>query len=96
MKQRRPVMAGRTQDAAVSAGCHIASGPSIGFLHGAGGEDALFLDQDRAGLVAALFVRPNMRGDVVDRVDDVLWTIIADHAVRPLGGIAANRHGRVD
>src|SRR5271166_740508 len=96
MKQRRSVMAGGTQDPAVSAGCHIAARSRIGLLDGGGGEDALFLDQDRAGLVATLFVRPNMRGDVVDRVDDVLWTVAADHAVRALGGIAADRQGRID
>ncbi len=89
-------MAGSAEDAAVSAGCHIAAGPGIGFLDGASGEDALFLDQDRAGLVAALLVRPNPRCDVVDRIDDVFRPVVADHAVRPLGGIAADRQGRVD
>ena len=58
VKQRRPVMAGCTEDAAVTAGRHIAARPRIGLLDGAGGEDALLLDQHRAGLVAALFVLP--------------------------------------
>ena len=52
-------MTGGAEDAAVSAGCHIAARPCIGFLDGAGGEDALFLDKHSAGLVAAVFVRPD-------------------------------------
>jgi hypothetical protein len=41
MQQRRPVMAGRTQDPVVLAGCHIAAQTRIGLLDGAGGEDPL-------------------------------------------------------
>src|SRR5437868_5031781 len=78
------------------AGRHIAARPRVGLLDGARGKDPLLLDQNRAGLVVALLVLPNPRGDVFDRVDDVLRPVIADHAVRPLSGIAANRHGRVD
>jgi hypothetical protein len=96
MKQRRPVMARGTQDAAMSSGCHIAARPRIGFLNSASGKDPLFLNQDCAGLVAALLVCPNPRGDVVERVDNVLRPVIADHTVRPLGGITADGHGSVD
>jgi hypothetical protein len=84
------------QNPAVSTGCHIATGPRIGFLDGASGEDPLLLDQNRAGLVVTLLVCPNPRGDVVDRINDVLRTVIADHALRALGGIAADRQRRVD
>ena len=89
-------MTGRTQNATVSARRHITSRPGISLLHRAGGEDPLLLDQHRAGLIAPLFVGPDTRGDVVDRVDDVLWPVVADHAVHSLGGVAADRHGRVD
>ena len=89
-------MAGGAQNAAVSAGRHIAARPRIGLLDGAGGKDALLLDEDGADTVAALVVRPHPRGDVVDAIDDVLRSVVADHALRPLGGVAADRHGRVD
>jgi hypothetical protein len=45
-------MTSRTQDPAVSAGRHIAPRPCIGFLDGAGGEDALLLDHNRTGKIA--------------------------------------------
>ena len=89
-------MAGCAKDTAMSAGRHIAAGPGVGLLHGAGGENPLLLDQNRTGLVAALLVLPDPRGDILNRIDNVLRPVIADHAVRPLGGIAADRHGRVD
>ena len=54
MQQRRPVMSGCAQNPAVSTGCDIAPRPRIGFLDGAGGEDALLLDQNRTGVIAAL------------------------------------------
>jgi branched-chain amino acid transport system substrate-binding protein len=90
------VMAGGAEDPAMSARRDIPARPRIGLLDDAGGKDPLLLDQNRAGPVAALFVLPNPRGDVVDRIDNILRAVIADHAVRPLGGIAADRHGRVD
>ena len=55
----------------MTAGGHIAAGPGIGLLDGASGEDPLLLDQNRAGLIAALIVLPDPRGDVVDRIDNV-------------------------
>src|SRR5215472_8943150 len=96
MQQRWPVISRGAQDPAVSTGCHITTGPRIGLLYSAGGEDPLFLDKDSAGFVAALFVRPDSRSDVVNRIDDVFRPVIADHAVRPLGGVAANRQRCVD
>jgi hypothetical protein len=80
----------------VSAGCHITAGPGIGFLDGAGGEDTLLLNEHPAGMVAALFVLPDPRGDEVDGIDDILRPVIADDALRPLGGIAADWQSRVD
>ena len=52
-------MTSSTQDAAMSARRHVASRTGISFLHRAGGEDTLLLDKNRAGLVAALLVRPD-------------------------------------
>src|SRR6516162_3470608 len=96
MQQRRPVVAGCAEDPTVAARRHIAARPCIGFLDGTGGKDPLLLEQNRTSLVAALLVGPDPRGDVVDRVDDVLWPIIADQAMRSLRGVAANRYRRVD
>ena len=42
----------------MSARRHIASRPGISFLHHAGGEYPLPLDQNRAGPIAALFILP--------------------------------------
>src|SRR5262249_36312088 len=89
-----PIMAGCAEDPAMSTGCHIPSWPRIGLLDGTGGKDLLLLYQDCACLVAASFVRPDPRGDVVDRIDNVLRPVIADHPVRPLGGVATDRQGR--
>src|SRR5437660_1266662 len=87
---RRSVMAGSAENPAMPAGRHIAARPRIGLLGRSGGEDPLLLNQNRAGVVAALFVLPNPRGDVFDGIHNVLRPVIADHAVRPLGSIAAD------
>jgi hypothetical protein len=43
-----------------------------------------------------VLIGPDPGGDVVDRLDDVLRPVVADQTVRPLRGVAANRHRRVD
>src|ERR1700761_9013963 len=90
MKNGRPVVAGCTEDPSVPARSHITARPRVCLLDITRRKDSLLLDQYRAGLVAALFVLPNPRRDVFDGIDDVLRSVIADHPMRPLGGIAAN------
>jgi hypothetical protein len=69
-------MAGSAKNTAMTAGRDIAAGPRVGFLHCAGGEDTLLLDQHRPGEIAALFIGPDPRRDVVDRVYDILWPVM--------------------
>ena len=91
----RAVIAHAAENAAMSAGCDIAAGPRIDFHDFARGEDLLFLQHDDAGAVAALLVGPDARGDVFDGIGQVLRSVVADLAVRTLGGVAADRHGRI-
>src|SRR5579871_167998 len=79
----------------MAAGRYIAARPGIGFHHLTRRKKLLFLDDDRAGLVSAVLVGPNAGGDVCHRIDDVLRSIIADHAVGPLRRVAADRQPRV-
>ena len=80
----------------MAAGRDIAARPRVALLHFARGEDLLLLDQHQPGAVLAVVVRPDARGDVIDRVDEVLRAVIADHAVRTLGRVAAQRQRRIE
>ena len=93
---RIAVVAGRTDDAAVTAGRDIAARPRVGLLHIARRENLLLLDQHHAGAVLAAAVVPDAGFDVVDRVDDVLRPVIADLAVRPLRRVAGDRQRGVE
>ena len=95
-ERRRPFMADCAEDAAMPAGDGIAARPGIGLLHVPGGENALILDQDDTDAVVARLVSPDARDDEFGRVRQVLVPIVADHAVRPLGSVAADRQRRVD
>src|SRR5215468_3296501 len=80
----------------MSTGCYIAAGPSVGFLDGTGGKDALLLNENRASSISAVLVLPDARGDIFDGVDDILRPVGTDQAVWPLCGIATDRQRRVD
>src|SRR6058998_690593 len=56
----------------------------------------LIQDQDDTDAVVARLVSPDARDDEFGRVRQVLVAIVADHAVRPLGSVAADRQRRVD
>ena len=90
-----PPITDAAQDAAVAAGRDIAAGPRVALLHLARGENLLLLDQHQADAVLAVLVRPDARGDEIDRIDQVLGAVIADHAVRTLGRVPAQRQRRV-
>src|SRR6516162_2855822 len=89
-------MAGCPEYPAVPACCHIAAGPSVGFLNSAGGENPLLLNENGASSISAVLVLPDARGDIFDGVDDILRPVGADQPVWPLCGIATDRQRRID
>src|SRR5436189_4898152 len=71
-RDHRPAALGEAaDDAAMSAGGHIAARPSVAFLHLTGGEDALVLEDDYTELILAVGAGPHAGCDVAHRVDDV-------------------------
>src|SRR4051794_3052164 len=89
-------MAGSAENTAMTAGRDIAAGPRVSLLYRAGGEDTLLLDQHGTREIASLIIGPDPRRDVVDRVYDILWPVIANQTLWPLCGVPADRHCRVD
>ena len=57
-------MAGCAQYSAVPTGCNVPTRPRVGLLDRVSSEDPLLLDENRAGLITALFVGPHSRSDV--------------------------------
>src|SRR5712664_2353535 len=83
-------------DAPMSARGHIAARASICLLHLARCKKLLVLDDHDTHAVLAAGIRPDARQDVVDRVNNVAITIIADRPVGTLRGVAHEWHRRVD
>ncbi len=79
------VIAHAAQNAAMAAGRDVAAWSRVDLHDLTRSEDLLFLQHDDAGAVAALFVGPDPRRDVFDRIGQILWPVIADLAMRPLG-----------
>src|SRR6266852_1985866 len=90
------VPARRAQDAAVPARDDVAARPRVGLLDVARREHLLVLHEHDPRAIAPALVRPYARDDVVDGIDDVLVTVVAELPVRALRGVAADRQRGVD
>ena len=95
-KLRRAGMAHTTDDTAMTAGGDITARPRIALLHIPRGEDLLVENRYGADEVAAAFVRPDSRSDIVDRIDDIAIAVVAHRAMGALGGIPNDWHRSVD
>ena len=83
-------MSYRAQQSTMPAGGNIAPGTGLAFLDFPRCEDLLFLDDYGAGTVSTVAALPDPGRNVIDRIYKVLGSVIADLAMRPLGGIAAD------
>src|SRR5438093_5763488 len=84
------------QDAAVPARDDVAARPRVGLLDVARSENLLVLQEHDTRAIAPALVRPYAREDVVDGIDDVLVSVVAELPVRALRGVAADRQRGVD
>src|SRR6185436_5607662 len=92
----RARMAHSANDPAVTAGRNVTTWPRVRFLHIARREDLLVENRHCADKIAPVLVRPDLRCDVVHRIDNIAIAIVADRPMRPLRGIADNRQRRID
>ena len=77
-------MAHSADDAAMAAGGDVTAGPGVGFLHVPRGKNLLVENRHRADTIAAVFIGPNSRRDVVHGIDDITIAVVANGAMRPL------------
>src|SRR4029434_10813647 len=74
----------------------IATGSGVGFLHVARGKNLLVENRNGADTIAAVFVRPNTRSDVIDGIDDIAISVVANGPMRPLRRIANDGQSGID
>src|SRR5262250_561791 len=83
-------------NSAMSSGGDVATGSGVGFLHIPRGKNLLVENRNGTDTIAAVFIRPNTRGDVVHGIDDITIAVVANGPMGSLRGIANDRHLRVD
>src|SRR5262245_7973700 len=89
-------MSHSADNAPMPSGGDVTPGTGVGFLHVSRGKYLLVENRNGADTIAAVFVGPNSRCDVVHGVDDISVSVVADGPVGPLRRITNNRYLRID
>ena len=75
------------ENTSMLSGCPVSAGPRILLLDLPGGKYLFVLDNDRSDLILAILICPNFGKNVINRVNDVAITVVADHSVGTLGAM---------
>ena len=93
-----PISADRIDAAdnpSVTTGCNVTTRPIISLLYVTSCKNLFVLDQNGANLIDSVCVLPDAGHNVVNGVHNVAITVVTEHTVRSLRGVAHNWDGGI-